>query len=254
MPTETDCEMEVHHHAHTPRKKWTHYFWEFLMLFLAVFCGFLAEYQLEHKIEKDREKQFLNSLLEDLEADIKSLEVNYQNQQRGIAMMDSLFLLLNDPELAKQHGDDLYFLARMGPRFVPFANNSKTFDQLKNSGGFRLISKPIVSGKIMSYYMQLPLYRQLEDIYNREFEDYKRTASKIIDPAIFKKQEAGNRSILRGNSNPALRSYEPGLLKEMGLWAVYLNGTRKSILTLNDSLRSNANELILFLKNEYHLK
>ena len=34
--------MEVHHHAHTSRKKWTHYFWEFLMLFLAVFCGFLA--------------------------------------------------------------------------------------------------------------------------------------------------------------------------------------------------------------------
>ena len=39
--------MEVHHHAHTPdshrdKKKWTHYFWEFLMLFLAVFCGFFS--------------------------------------------------------------------------------------------------------------------------------------------------------------------------------------------------------------------
>ena len=43
--------MEVHAHTHTSRKKWTHYFWEFLMLFLAVFCGFLAEYQLEHIIE-----------------------------------------------------------------------------------------------------------------------------------------------------------------------------------------------------------
>ncbi len=30
--------MEVHHHSHTARKKWTHYFWEFLMLFLAMFC------------------------------------------------------------------------------------------------------------------------------------------------------------------------------------------------------------------------
>ena len=49
--------MEVHAHTHTPRKKWTHYFWEFLMLFLAVFAGFLAEYQLEHKIEKDRARQ-----------------------------------------------------------------------------------------------------------------------------------------------------------------------------------------------------
>ena len=51
--------MEVHHHAHTARKKWTHYFWEFLMLFLAVFCGFLAEYQLEHTIEHQREKQYM---------------------------------------------------------------------------------------------------------------------------------------------------------------------------------------------------
>ena len=30
--------MEVHAHTHTARKKWTHYFWEFLMLFPAVFC------------------------------------------------------------------------------------------------------------------------------------------------------------------------------------------------------------------------
>ena len=37
--------MEVHHHAHTPRKKWTHYFWEFFMLFLAVNCGFFVENQ-----------------------------------------------------------------------------------------------------------------------------------------------------------------------------------------------------------------
>jgi len=43
--------MEVHAHTHTARKKWTHYFWEFLMLFLAVFCGFLAENQREHMIE-----------------------------------------------------------------------------------------------------------------------------------------------------------------------------------------------------------
>ena len=42
--------METHaHHPHTaPGKKWTHYFFEFFMLFLAVFAGFLAENQLEN--------------------------------------------------------------------------------------------------------------------------------------------------------------------------------------------------------------
>ena len=51
--------MEIHPHTHTPRKKWTHYLWEFLMLFLAVFCGFIAEYLLEHKIEKEKGNQYL---------------------------------------------------------------------------------------------------------------------------------------------------------------------------------------------------
>ena len=37
-------------------KKSSHYFWKFLMLFLAVFCGFMAEYQLEHRIERESEK------------------------------------------------------------------------------------------------------------------------------------------------------------------------------------------------------
>ena len=50
--------MEVHAHTHTPRKKWTHYFWEFLMLFLAVFCGFLAENQREHMVEHQRAKVY----------------------------------------------------------------------------------------------------------------------------------------------------------------------------------------------------
>ena len=65
--------MEVHHHSHTSRKKWTHYFWEFLMLFLAVFCGFLAEYKLEHTIEHSREKQFITTLIEDLKSDTAQL-------------------------------------------------------------------------------------------------------------------------------------------------------------------------------------
>jgi len=61
--------MEVHAHTHTPRKKWTHYFWEFLMLFLAVFAGFLAENQREHIVEHGREKQYMQSLYSDVKKD-----------------------------------------------------------------------------------------------------------------------------------------------------------------------------------------
>jgi hypothetical protein len=58
--------MEVHTHSHTSRKKWTHYFWEFFMLFLAVTLGFLVENWREHVVEHRREKQFIETLIEDL--------------------------------------------------------------------------------------------------------------------------------------------------------------------------------------------
>ena len=65
--------MEVHHHSHTSRKKWTHYFWEFFMLFLAVTAGFLVENQREHYIEHKREKQFISTMVEDLKSDTAQL-------------------------------------------------------------------------------------------------------------------------------------------------------------------------------------
>src|SRR6266498_161989 len=61
--------MEVHAHTHSERKKWTHYLWEFLMLFLAVFCGFLAENQREHYVEQQREKQYARELYDEFNAD-----------------------------------------------------------------------------------------------------------------------------------------------------------------------------------------
>src|ERR1044071_2251980 len=71
--------MEIHQHSKPPHseqghKKWHHYIWEFLMLFLAVFCGFLAENIREHVVEKRREQQFVKSLVQDIKLDLKNLD------------------------------------------------------------------------------------------------------------------------------------------------------------------------------------
>src|SRR5215510_3111925 len=105
--------MEVHAHTHTERKKFTHYFWEFLMLFLAVFCGFLAEYLLEHKIEKDREKQYITSFMEDLGADTASLNARINYCDLTIKRVDSAIAVFNDPRLADKAGEIYYYLRWM---------------------------------------------------------------------------------------------------------------------------------------------
>src|SRR6185295_5951024 len=87
--------MEVHAHSHTPKKKWTHYLWEFLMLFFAVFCGFLAEYQLEHKIDKEKGKQSIESLVKCLASDTTQLNNIIESNSRMLNNLDSLIPLKN---------------------------------------------------------------------------------------------------------------------------------------------------------------
>lgn len=246
--------MEVHAHSHTPRKKWTHYFWEFLMLFLAVFCGFLAEYQLEHVIEHQREKQYIESLTSDLQDDIKSLDKRISSEQIGIAQLDTLINLLDDASLAKQNGDQLYYVARMGPRSQPFVNNSRTFDQLRNSGGFRLIRNAAASNNITGYYSQFSQIRLMEDNYNHEFDNFKRVAAKIFDPAILRRQEGAEGEISRSHDNPQLRMYDADLLKELSYHTLQMNGSRRSRLILLKNLETVAKELMAMLQKDYHLK
>src|SRR5512147_739237 len=100
--------MEVHHHSHSERKKWTNYLWEFLMLFLAVFCGFLAEYQLEHIIEHNKEKQFIQSFIEDLKTDTAAIRQILTFRKQKMERMDSLMLLLSTQQI-KGHENEIYF-------------------------------------------------------------------------------------------------------------------------------------------------
>ena len=251
--------MEVHHHSHPStssghRKKWTHYFWEFLMLFLAVFCGFLAEYQLEHKIEKDKEQQFIISLVADLEGDIIKIDQHVEREEKNIMLLDSLCRNIDTPALARENGDIIYYTARVGPRTAPFVNNSRTFDQLMNSGGFRLINKTTTSNRIMDYYSQLPWLRLLEGNYNREFDAYKEAAAKIIDPGIYRRQENPDGTINRSTDNPPLLSYDAALLKQLEFHAVQMNGSRRSVIPLIKKLRRSAEELLKYLKDNYHIE
>lgn len=248
--------MEVHHHSHEThgKKNWKSYFWEFLMLFLAVFCGFLAEYQLEHQIEKDRELQFIKSLTTDLQDDISNLDEMIALEQSGIASLDTLIYLLDSSELAKQHGDQLYYVARIGPRSIPFSNNSRTFDQLKNSGGFRLIRNTKVSNHIMGYYNQFSWIRLLEDNYNHEFDNFKHIAARVLDPAILRKNETQRGDIQRSNNNPSLRTYDKEMLKEMAFHTVHMNGSRRSKLLLFEKLKKSAEVLNVDLKKEYNFE
>src|SRR5215471_17845797 len=126
--------METHaHHLHnTPGKNFWHYFFEFIMLFLAVFCGFLAENIRETFIDHQREKQYIRMFIEDLKSDTAAISNNLELKIQKKQNNDSLRWYLNaaDPN---QYGQRIYLFGRQLTRTTNFLPADRTIKQLKNS-------------------------------------------------------------------------------------------------------------------------
>ena len=183
--------MEVHTHTHTPRKKWTHYFWEFLMLFLAVFCGFLAENIREHAVERHREKQFIESYIEDLKTDTSSMRRVTDFLENRQTKLDSFLLMLKLHQI-KGFENTLYYFGRSIIRSISFASNDRTMTQLLNSGSLRLIRNKEAAEKMMRYKKDLDnldLHQQDEDL---ERKDHIFFQVKVYIPFVQASRPAGN--------------------------------------------------------------
>jgi pimeloyl-ACP methyl ester carboxylesterase len=74
-----------------PRKKIWHYFYEFLMLFLAVFCGFLTENFREHYVERERAEQYILSFYQDLRADTVKIADLIHFDQDKVQTLNNMF-------------------------------------------------------------------------------------------------------------------------------------------------------------------
>jgi hypothetical protein len=106
----------------------------------------------------------------------------------------------------------------------------------------------------MDYYNQFSHLRLLEDNYNHEFDNYKNIAARIFDPAILRRQETNDGEILRSYDNPAIRTYDSELLKELGFHTLQMNGSRRSKLLILEQLKKSGAGLMVYLKDKYRLK
>ena len=245
--------MEVHAHTHTARKKWTHYFWEFLMLFLAVFCGFLAEYQLEHKIERDREKKFIQTFIEDLKFDTAAINKNLLFRKIKGDQIDSLIDLLSEQKI-KGYENELYYLGRMLVRTNRFQSNDRTVTQLKFSGSMRLIRNENAADSIISYQklVDIIIANQEDDRIERRAADPLLT--RMFNPFVFNKMLDDFNNIIKPVDNPPLRSYEIPVQQDLAYCINQIKGSNIIIKTRLELLNEKAKNTIAFLKEQYHLK
>jgi hypothetical protein len=247
--------MEVHAHAHTPRKKWAHYFWEFLMLFLAVFCGFLAEYQLEHTIEHNREKQFITTLIEDLKSDTAQLMQVITYKRRREKMADSLIMYLSLPDHRK-YGNDIYYYVRNLTRPQYFFPNDRTIQQLKNSGSLRLIRNLAVSDSIMYYDQQVRYLLTLNEDERSIRDDFRELVASVFDGKVFYSQidSVDIAKYNKPDGNPPLFLTDAISINKVISSAQYLRSVTRGIRDRMEKIKKAAEQLLLFLQKEYRLQ
>ena len=272
--------MEVHAHTHTDdpdpstssgqrgRKKFTHYLWEFFMLFLAVTLGFLVENKREHIVEHKRVKEYAESMLNDLKEDTNQLHLLIGRYTYGANCVDSFVNLLATQDVKKILSGKLYWFGLWGGFTNSFVSNDATFQQMKSSGSLRYITNRELSKKISLYdwqirkiesYMEkdLPIYTETRKTRSMIFDFRYNMLSNEIAQSLYQAMSSGvafDRQRLDSfmKANPPLLTYDKNILNQ------YTEMCRsRSLRPLTQNLQiafSLAEELIADIQKEYNLK
>ena len=251
--------MEVHHHRHTPRKKWTHYLWEFLMLFLAVFCGFLAENQREHYVEGKREKKYIQNLVQDLIRDTINYTKAIINRVQREEQAYQLVTLLYSPD-RNNHLHDIYFFARQMPRLnILFFPATAAMNQLKNSGAIRLIRKSNITDSILAYDVNTDAFAQRQNTEIDYRNSYREAAGDVFDASVFMSMLDSsfhdvNQVVQRPRFVKPLISQDQQTINNICTRVHFIYSA--SMITRNTliHLKTQAIRLIELLNKEYHLE
>jgi len=251
--------MEVHHHSHHGKKKWTEYLWEFFMLFLAVTLGFFVENQREHYVEHLREKKYAMSLYDDLAQDTLIIQRTLDEKKWITAKFDSVLQILNSGDLSNNN-EFIYYVERYITLNDVFTSQDVTFQQLRSSGNFRYISDVALYKDIADYYNLYTRYLGIDG----NFGIINKNELTTIEAEIFSPKD------LSGLDNYASHNfYDLILLPDRKLAPIardkeslnllyvhfsnakYRNGS--SVLLLN-WLKKKALDIMDKIKNEYHFK
>ena len=247
--------MEVHHHAHTARKKWTHYLWEFLMLFLAVTLGFLVENLREHYTEHKREKQYVQSFYEDLTADELDLESNIEYLRSQVKAADSLQLLMKNVT-TKQPANQIYMYLREITRSSAglLYPNDRTIVQLRNAGGMRLIKNKSVSDSMVGYYRTVGIIQFLSENALDNKKSLREKYIPLLNAEDFDKIVDSTSRIINPPTILYLRNADPDIINSCLIEINRIKNISSTLAIRIRRLKEKASRIKDFIKQEYHLK
>lgn len=225
-------------------------FWEFLMLFIAITLGFFVENYREGLADREKESEIIISFINDLNTDIKELEVAINRREIREIRVDSVMYIFNNG-LENKYGKDLYYYARYLSRpFVFWANNT-TVEQLKYSGNFILIKNQKLINNLLDYndnYVFINYIRQREEYLVRRLFDQ---INEIFDPKVFDEMNVYDIEFVYPSGNPKINSNSEKAIKELMSNLHYVKTVNLGQLGLFREHQKRAKQILNYKYNEY---
>ena len=255
--------MEVHHHPdlHHKPKPWKEYILEGFMIFIAVTMGFFAEQIREHFVEKNIEEKYVQSLYNDLKVDTKTIQRTYDEKIWLATTLDSALHSIDNKNYLKNPGY-IYYAEKFITVNDVFTSQDITYQQLKNSGGFRYFKNVELYKKMADYYNLYSRYQSFDGLFS---DNIAINDMITIEAQLFNLKELNNlcnrspHNMYEVVLKPYGKQFTPLINDEKALQQLYqkiVNARNRSggsayFLSI---LKRKTIEISKALKNEYHLK
>src|SRR5574338_253046 len=244
--------MEVHHHPNAEKKKFKEYFFEFLMIFLAVTLGFFAENIRENTGNHKREKEYIRSMIQDLQSDTSNLAGTIDGYEKHDKLFDTIFALY--PTLTSSYNPTLINSIKRVRGYPEFVYTDKTIQQLKNSGGMNLIQNQKAVNAITEYDLNMRELGNDMAILIGFFNDVAKSWREIFVDETFVLNNPKTSGVFDNERKNYLLKTDRATLGRFYNELKDFRSICEGIKHQEEGLKRQAENLITFLRKEYHLE
>jgi len=245
--------MEVHHHPEVEKKGLKEYILEGLMIFIAVTMGFFAESLREHINNHDKEIQYMKTFAQDLQTDSVNLNISLNKLDTTSRYAHLLIEMLHSPAAAAANGAKMYYYARISTQNLSFNADDRTLTQLKNSGGYSLITNKAVVDSIISYESAIDRYGITKNVSLQESQLTYPYMAKLFDSYVFETMVTDKYTVVIPQGNPQLISHDPAAINDMIYFLHQRESTLVASIVFLKKVQLREKNLYTFLHHAYNL-
>ena len=219
---------------------------------------FIAENIRESIKEKREINENIESVLSDLQSDVKQLNQSIEVTTYCYTSADSLISLLHNNIT---NTPQIYLYGRAVTANAPSTYiNSKTFDLMKSSGLLKLIHPRKLLDSLGLYYASVDVVTRQEYLVRLKLDAIHKVNYLLFDTYVFSQMKVDYDNINRSSiiikpplGHPALLSTDYKTVNEVALNYYYMRSSVKFDCIILERQKQLALKLIELIKKEYHL-